>query len=149
MAKHVSLCLLLTTTPFRWLLQNTEDMTERKTSSTNYRNQSFLEEKCSLNELLDLVSKRWFSDVLFCIQEGNNRFKLIKDDLKYISDTILSDRLKLLERYSLITRIDYDEIPPKVEYSLTDKGDELAALLEKMCEFSDTLMAEVLTRRVS
>lgn len=123
-------------------------MTERKTSSTNYRNQSFLEEKCSLNELLDLVSKRWFSDVLFCIQEGNNRFKLIKDDLKYISDTILSDRLKLLERYSLITRIDYDEIPPKVEYSLTDKGDELAALLEKMCDFSDTLMAEVLTRRV-
>jgi DNA-binding HxlR family transcriptional regulator len=118
-------------------------MTERKTSSTNYRNQSFLEEKCSLNELLDLVSKRWFSDVLFCIQEGNNRFKLIKDDLKFISDTILSDRLKLLEKYSLITRTDYDEIPPKVEYALTDKGDELAELLEKMCEFSDVLMAEV------
>jgi DNA-binding HxlR family transcriptional regulator len=118
-------------------------MTERKTSSTNYRNQSFLEEKCSLNELLDLVSKRWFSDVLFCIQEGNNRFKLIKDDLKYISDTILSDRLKLLEKYSLITRMDFDEIPPKVEYTLTEKGEELAELLEKMCEFSDVLMAEV------
>ncbi len=122
-------------------------MTERKTSSTNYRNQSFLEEKCSLNELLDLVSKRWFSDVLFCIQEGNNRFKLIKDDLKYISDTILSDRLKLLERYSLITRMDFDEIPPKVEYSLTEKGEELVELLEKMCEFSDTLMSEALSRR--
>jgi len=122
-------------------------MTERKTSSTNYRNQSFLEEKCSLNELLDLVSKRWFSDVLFCIQEGNNRFKLIKDDLKYISDTILSDRLKLLERYNLITRTDFDEIPPKVEYSLTQKGDELAALLEQMCEFSDTLMGELVAPR--
>jgi DNA-binding HxlR family transcriptional regulator len=118
-------------------------MTERKTSSTNYRNQSFLEEKCSLNELLDLVSKRWFSDVLFCIQEGNNRFKLIKDDLKYISDTILSDRLKLLEKYGLITRTDFDEIPPKVEYALTEKGEELGELLEKMCEFSDILMAEV------
>jgi DNA-binding HxlR family transcriptional regulator len=122
-------------------------MTERKTSSTNYRNQSFLEEKCSLNELLDLVSKRWFSDVLFCIEEGANRFKLIKDDLKYISDTILSDRLKLLERYSLITRMDFDEIPPKVEYSLTDKGEELVELLEKMCEFSDTLMAEAVGKR--
>lgn len=122
-------------------------MTERKTSSTNYRNQSFLEEKCSLNELLDLVSKRWFSDVLFCIQEGNNRFKLIKDDLKYISDTILSDRLKLLERYNLITRTDFDEIPPKVEYSLTQKGDELSALLGQMCEFSDTLMAELVVPR--
>jgi DNA-binding HxlR family transcriptional regulator len=123
-------------------------MTERKTSSTNFRNQSFLEEKCSLNELLDLVSKRWFSDVLFCIQEGNNRFKLIKDDLKFISDTILSDRLKLLERYNLISRLDFDEIPPKVEYSLTEKGEELAELLEKMCDFSDILMAEVVSRRV-
>src|SRR5258705_9844252 len=118
-------------------------MTERKTSSTNYRNQSFLEEKCSLNELLDLVSKRWFSDVLFCIQEGNNRFKLIKDDLKYISDTILSDRLKLLERYSLITRTDFDEIPPKVEYALTDKGDELSGLLDLMCQFSETVIGDL------
>lgn len=117
-------------------------MTERKTSSTNYRNQSFLEEKCRLNELLDLVSKRWFSDVLFCIHEGNNRFKLIKDDLKYISDTILSDRLKLLEKYNLITRMDFDEIPPRVEYSLTDKGDELIGLLEQMCEFSETLISK-------
>ena len=110
-------------------------MTERKTSSTNYRNQSFLEEKCSLNELLDLVSKRWFSDVLFCIQEGNNRFKLIKDDLKYISDTILSDRLKLLERYSLITRIDYDEIPPKVEYSLSDYGRTFIPVMQSMAQW--------------
>jgi DNA-binding HxlR family transcriptional regulator len=122
-------------------------MTERKTSSTNYRNQSFLEEKCSLNELLDLVSKRWFSDVLFCIEEGNNRFKLIKDDLKYISDTILSDRLKLLEKYGLINRFDFDEIPPKVEYSLTEKGEELSELLGKMCSFSDTLMGEMVARR--
>lgn len=124
-------------------------MTERKTTSTNYRNQSFLEEKCRLNELLDLVSKRWFSDVLFCIQEGNNRFKLIKDDLKYISDTILSDRLKLLERYNLITRMDFDEIPPKVEYSLTDKGYELVALLEQMCEFSETLIGKTASAVIS
>ncbi len=128
-------------------LKNLSIMTERKTSSTNYRNQSFLEEKCSLNELLDLVSKRWFSDVLFCIEEGNNRFKLIKDDLKYISDTILSDRLKLLEKYSLINRLDFDEIPPKVEYSLTEKGEELSELLGKMCSFSDTLMGEMVARR--
>jgi DNA-binding HxlR family transcriptional regulator len=115
-------------------------MTERKLTSTNYRNQSFLEEKCSLNELLDLVSKRWFCEVLFCIQEENNRFKLIKDDLKYISDTILSDRLKLQEKYGLITRTDYYEIPPKVEYSLTEKGEELCALLETICEFSESVM---------
>lgn len=118
-------------------------MSERKLTSTNYRNQSFLEEKCSLNELLDLVSKRWFTDVLFCIEEGNNRFKLIKDDLKYISDTILSDRLKLLEKYGLITRMDFDEIPPKVEYSLTEKGEELSQLLDVFCQFSETVIGEM------
>jgi DNA-binding HxlR family transcriptional regulator len=118
-------------------------MSERKLTSTNYRNQSFLEEKCSLNELLDLVSKRWFTDVLFCIEEGNNRFKLIKDDLKYISDTILSDRLKLLEKYGLITRMDFDEIPPKVEYTLTEKGEELSQLLDLFCQFSETVIGEM------
>ena len=118
-------------------------MSERKTTSTNYRNQSFLEEKCALNELLDLVSKRWFTDVLFCIEEGNNRFKLIKDDLKYISDTILSDRLKLLEKYGLITRMDFEEIPPKVEYSLTEKGEELSQLLDLMCTFSESVIGEM------
>jgi DNA-binding HxlR family transcriptional regulator len=121
-------------------MQKKEVMTERKLSSTNFRNQSFLEEKCRLNELLDLVSKRWFSDVLFGIQKGHNRFKLIKDDLKFISDTILSDRLKLLERYKLITRIDFDEIPPKVEYSLTERGEELADLLDVLSEFSQTFI---------
>jgi DNA-binding HxlR family transcriptional regulator len=114
-------------------------MAERKTSSTNYRNQSFLEEKCSLNELLDLVSKRWFCEVLFCIEEGNTRFKHIKDKLQYISDTILSDRLKLLERYRLITRMDFDEIPPRVEYHLTEKGTELSDLLDNLCQFSETI----------
>ena len=118
-------------------------MSERKLTSTNYRNQSFLEEKCTMNELLDLVSKRWFTDVLFCIEEGNNRFKLIKDDLKYISDTILSDRLKLLEKYGLITRMDFDEIPPRVEYTLTDKGEELSQLLDLFCQFSETVIGDM------
>ncbi|MHA4807098.1 winged helix-turn-helix transcriptional regulator [Flavitalea flava] len=115
-------------------------MPERKTSSTNYRNQSFLEDKCSLNELLDLVSKRWFTEVLFCIEESNNRFTLIKDNLKFISDTVLSDRLKLLEKYKLITRTDFEGTPPRVEYAITGKGIELSGLLDKMCAFSESII---------
>jgi DNA-binding HxlR family transcriptional regulator len=115
--------------------------TERKTSSTNYRNQSFLEKKCTLNELLDLVSKRWVSEVLFCIEEGNNRFKSIREELKYISDTILADRLKLLEKYGLIHKEHFEEVLVRVEYSLTDNGKELCHLLEVMCNFSDRLPA--------
>ena len=117
--------------------------TKRKTSSTNYRNQSFLEKKCSLNELLDLVSKRWITEILFCIEEGNNRFKTIREELQFISDTIMADRLKLLEKYGLITREHFDEVPLRVEYSLTANGKELCRLLELMCNFSDHLPAMV------
>ena len=114
-------------------------MAERKTSSTNYRNQSFLEEQCPLNELLDLVSKRWFCEILFCIEEGNDRFKSIRDKLKFISDTILADRLKLLERYGFITRTNGDGILLKVSYRITGKGIELSGLLDNMCQFSQTI----------
>ena len=113
---------------------------ERKLTSTNYRNQSFLEEKCSLNELLDFVSKRWVCEVLFCIEEGNNRFKTIKEDLKYISDTILSDRLKLLEKYNLISKTYFEEVPPRVEYALTENGIELSDLLDTICKFSEKIV---------
>jgi DNA-binding HxlR family transcriptional regulator len=112
-------------------------MAERKVSSTNYQNQSFLETKCALNEVIYLLSKRWITEVLFSIEEGNMRFSSIKEDLKFISDHILADRLRLLEQYKLITRKQYAEIPPRVEYAITPIGAELSNLLDKLCKFGE------------
>jgi DNA-binding HxlR family transcriptional regulator len=112
-------------------------MAERKLNSTNYMNQSFLETKCALNEVIYLLSKRWITDVLFSIEEGNNRFSSIKEDLQFISDHILADRLKLLEEYKLITKKHMLEIPPRVEYALTHTGEELSNLLDKLCKFGE------------
>ena len=114
-------------------------MVKRKTTSTNYLNQSYLENKCPLNELLFLLSKRWMTDILFCIEEGNNRFSGIKEELKYISDHILSHRLRSLETAGLIDRISYEAVPPRVEYSITEKGKELSGLLENLCNFASEL----------
>ncbi len=66
-----------------------ESMTERKITSSNYANQVFLEEKCALNELIHLLSKRWITEVLFSIEDGYTRFSSIKDHLSFISDNIL------------------------------------------------------------
>ena len=112
-------------------------MAERKTSSTNYQNQSFLETKCALNEVIYLLSKGWITEVLFSIEEGNNRFSSIKEDLKYISDHILADRLKLLEEYKLITKNHLTELPPRVEYALTPTGTKLSDLLGELCTFGE------------
>ncbi|SEL51408.1 winged helix-turn-helix transcriptional regulator [Parapedobacter koreensis] len=113
----------------------------RKLTSTNYYNQLYLEDKCALNELIHLLSKRWLTDVLFSIEEGNTRFSSVKEDLKYISDNILADRLKLLEHYGLITRHeDADSVPVRVEYALTGTGDQLSELLDHLCKFAEGQM---------
>ncbi len=110
----------------------------RKLSSTNYYNQTYLEEKCALNELLHLLSKRWLTDVLFSIEEGNTRFSSIKEDLKHISDNILADRLKHLEHYKLIRRRNnIHEVPQCVEYSLTESGTKLSDMLDQLCKFAE------------
>lgn len=113
-------------------------MQERKTTSTNYINQAFLEKKCALNELIYLLSKRWMTEVLFSIEDGNTRFSAIKDDLQHISDHILADRLRLLEGNGFICKKAYGEMPPRAEYNLTEKGQELSVLLGGFCEFAET-----------
>jgi DNA-binding HxlR family transcriptional regulator len=115
-------------------------MTGRKTSSSNYSNQVFLEERCKLNELINLLSKRWITEVLFSIEEGNNRFTTLKTELKPISDNILADRLKSLEEHQFISKESFNEIPPRVEYTLTPAGQELTRLLETLCNFSEQNM---------
>ena len=64
----------------------------------------------------------------------------MKKELKNISDNIRADRLKLLEEYKLISKESFNEIPPRVEYTLTDTGHELSRLLEELCNFSDHSM---------
>ena len=115
-------------------------MAERKLSSTNYHNQSFLEEKCALNELIYLLSKRWMTEVLFSIEEGNTRFTSLKEDLEHISDHILADRLKFLEQHELIHKSYVPANPPRTEYTLTCKGTELSQILEGLCNFAENQM---------
>ncbi|GAA4807198.1 hypothetical protein GCM10023231_40480 [Olivibacter ginsenosidimutans] len=111
----------------------------RKLSSTNYYNQVYLEDKCALNELLYLLSKRWLTEVLFSIEEGNNRFSSIKEDLKHISDNILANRLKQLEHYQLISRQEnVHEVPLRVEYTLTSSGTKLSDMLDQLCKFAES-----------
>lgn len=114
-------------------------MSGRKTNSSNYQNQSFLENKCPLNELLNSMSRRWTTEVLFCIEEGKNRFSAIREELTYITDHILSDRLKTLEKSGLINRQQFPGMPPKVTYSLTEHGVELCRLLGQLCDFSSII----------
>ncbi len=115
-------------------------MAERKLNSTNFYNQAFLEDKCALNELINLLSKRWMTDVLFSIEEGNIRFSSLKEKLQHISDHILADRLKFLEQHELILKQYAPGNPPRAEYCLTNLGLELSSSLNGLCDFAENKM---------
>jgi DNA-binding HxlR family transcriptional regulator len=81
---------------------------------------------CPLEGVIDVISKKWALLIVNAI--GNNgrlRFNALMEELSGISPKTLSDTLKQLEAEDLIKREAFSEIPPRVEYSLTDDGIEL------------------------
>ena len=65
------------------------------------------------------------------------RFNELRRYLKVVSDKTLSLNLKELERDELIVRREYPQIPPKVEYSLTERGKSLMAVLDQLCTWGE------------
>jgi len=124
-------------------------MADRKTTSTNFLNQSYLETKCALNELIYLLSKRWVTEVLFSIEEGNNRFSSIKEDLKFISDHILADRLRLLEENKFIIKRNNQDSSTRVEYSLSETGKDLSNHLGLLCQFAESVDLQPMSEKVA
>lgn len=83
---------------------------------------------------LSLISGKHKMVILYCLMEYEVvRFNELKRYLKKISDKTLSTNLKELESDRLIIRTEYPQIPPKVEYSLSERGKSLMAVLDQLC----------------
>ena len=91
-------------------------------------------EETGFSYALSLISGKYKMIILYCLMEFKVvRFNEMQRYLKKISDKTLSQNLKELERDGLIRRIVYPQIPPKVEYSLSQKGLSLMAVLDQLC----------------
>ena len=87
---------------------------------------------------LSLINGKYKMTVLYTLMEfGTVRFNEMKKYIGTVTDKTLSTTLKELERDGLIDRTMYAQIPPKVEYSLTEAGKSLIPLLDGMCEWGD------------
>ena len=83
---------------------------------------------------LSLISGKHKMVILYCLMEFQVvRFNELKRYLRNISDKTLSTNLKELEADRLIVRTEYPQIPPKVEYSLSQRGKSLMAVLDQLC----------------
>lgn len=82
---------------------------------------------------LSLISGKHKMVILYCLMEFETvRFNELKRYLKSISDKTLSTNLKELETDRLIIRTEYPQIPPKVEYSLSERGKSLMTVLDQL-----------------
>jgi DNA-binding HxlR family transcriptional regulator len=110
-------------------------MPVRKISSTNAINETFLQEKCILNKVLKIVAKRWISEILLLVEKDICRFSEIKKKLTGISDNVLSQNLSDLVRSDLLHKKIYQQVPIKVEYSLSKTGKSLVHQLHQLCQW--------------
>ena len=85
---------------------------------------------------LSLISGKYKPIILYCLMEYEPvRFNAMQRYLGKVADKTLSRNLKELERDGLIRREMFPEIPPKVEYTLTERGHSLVAVLDKLCDW--------------
>lgn len=83
---------------------------------------------------LSLISGKYKPIILYCLMEYEPvRFNEMHRYIKKVTDKTLSQNLRELEADHLIVRTVYPQIPPKVEYTLTDKGHSLVKVLDKLC----------------
>ena len=87
---------------------------------------------------LSLISGKYKMTILYTLMEfGVVRFNELKRYIASITYKTLSIALKELERDGLVRRREHPQIPPKVEYSLTDRGRSLIPILDSMCDWGD------------
>lgn len=90
--------------------------------------------KCPVEYTLSIIGGKWKPLILWQLaMEGVRRYGEIKRGVAGITHKMLSQQLKELEADGLILRVEYRQIPPKVEYSLTEKGTSLIPVLRTMC----------------
>ncbi len=87
---------------------------------------------CPVARTAEIISGKWTLLIIRDLTTGTKRFSELERSLEGISPKTLSERLSALEREGILSRCAYAEVPPKVEYSLTEKGQALATLIETM-----------------
>jgi len=87
---------------------------------------------CPAERTLDFLSGKWRAMVIFWLMDGPLRFNELQRRLGAITHRTLSKTLKEMEADGLVTRTDHGEIPPRVDYALTERGRSLRPVLQAL-----------------
>lgn len=93
--------------------------------------------RCPLEYGLELFGGKWKSRIICVLAEKKVlRYSELRKEMGNITDAVLASALKELISNHIVARRSYDEIPPRVEYSLTEKGQSVVPILQSICQWA-------------
>ena len=106
-----------------------------------------LSSECASREILEHLTHKWSILVLRCLSDGVHRFSELKQRIEGISEKMLAQTLKTLEKDGFILRTVYPVVPPKVEYQLTIIGSNAAMKLNELIHWIERNLPEILEHK--
>ena len=97
---------------------------------------------CPVETTLTLISDKWKVLILRDLLPGTKRFGELKKSIGHATQKVLTAQLRQMEQSGLLTRTVYPEVPPRVEYSLTDLGYSLKPILDAMWDWGTAYQAK-------
>lgn len=93
--------------------------------------------RCPLEYGLEIFGGKWKSRII-CVLAGKGtlRYSALRKEMSNITDAVLASTLKELISNDIVQRKSFDEIPPRVEYCLTEKGNSVVPILQSICRWS-------------
>lgn len=93
-------------------------------------------EACPLTQTMNIIGGKWRLPILWAIYKGETvRYNALKREIEGVTNMMLTQSLKDLEHYGLVIRTQFPEIPPRVEYTLSEKGKSLIPALKMLAEW--------------
>jgi len=103
---------------------------------------------CPISPVVDMVFSRWTTPILWALHEfGRQRFVELERRIGTITPKVLTQRLRQLERDGLIVRTYHAEVPPRVEYEISELGRSLGPLFATLARWSEMNLDEVARAR--
>ena len=104
---------------------------------------------CPTRQVLDRIADKWSVLIIHRLSSGTLRFAQLRRGVDGISQKVLTNTLRGLERDGILTRRVYASVPPKVEYTLTPLGQSLCSLVAGICSWAEANIESVQSARAA
>ncbi|EMD6370996.1 TPA: winged helix-turn-helix transcriptional regulator [Morganella morganii] len=117
------------------------------TLSQQLRDGNLFAAQCPSREILKHVTSRWGILILISLRDGTHRFSDLRRKIGGISEKMLAQSLQALEQDGFINRVSYPVLPPHVEYTLTDSGEQISEKVAMLADWIEINLSKILAQK--